>query len=596
MAEIFYSSWKTQASEAGYTYQWRLGFQYTITQQVAANTSKIKREIYLYHQSSNTTYSTPFPSSFTISGGGTKNFTTAISFRGNSSAKIYSDEVTIQHSQDGTHANVTLSISYAGNSQQSSNSASKSVALPKINRYPVLTSAPNFNDEQNPTIKYSTTLGMTGASVKACIAVDSSTKVPYRDVVVADGQYTFELTESERNTLRNLATTNTLQVEFTLRTTYNGTNYFSVLERTLTIVNANPTVSTTIEEQNTNVVSLLGSSSADKIIKYVSQLKFSITATALKGSSISSVSANGKSATYDSTNQVYNCTLDNINTGDFSVVATDTRNNTTTSTIQKTLLDYLLTKINTWTIKRASQTSSNLVLNADITCYSSTIDGNTNTPTVQYSIDGSTWTTISSSDYTFADNKITITNLTLNNLIPYQQSGKFYLKVSDLLTTSNENKDIAVGIYTFAKSDRKVRINGTLEIADSNGQNRVNVMNYIDSKNTYSTSEIKIGTWIDNKPLYRKVVAYTNSSTIGQSGQSTIVNIAHNISNLGIVWLEKGFTSDGRDIPFFNGTNSLSNGVCVPVINDTNIQLRIVNNTWGTRTWYFILRYTKTTD
>ena len=594
MAEIFYSSWKTQASEAGYTYQWRLGFQYTITQQVAANTSKIKREIYLYHQSSNTTYSTPFPSSFTISGGGTKNFTTAISFRGNSSAKIYSDEVTIQHSQDGTHANVTLSISYAGNSQQSSNSASRSVALPKINRYPVLTSAPNFNDEQNPTIKYSTTLGMTGASVKACIAVDGSTKVPYRDVVVEDGQYTFELTESERNTLRKLATTNTLQVEFTLRTTYNGTNYFSVLERTMTIVNGNPVLSTTLQETNANVISLLGSDSADKVIKYVSQVEVDVTATIPKqGASISGVTINGLPAVLSG--GAYKALLNNLQSADFSIAATDTRENTGTDIVQKTLLDYQITKINTWSVKRASQTSSDLVLNADITCFSGTIDGNTNTPLVQYSLDNSTWTTIPASSYTISGDNITITQLTLSNLIPYQQNGKFYLKVSDLLTTSAETRDIAVGIYTFAKGDRKVRINGTLEIADSNGQNRVNVMNYIDSKNTYSTSEIKIGTWMD-KPLYRKVVEYTNSSTIGQVGQETVIDIPHNISNLGIVWLEKGFTSDGRDIPFFNGTTTLSNGVCVPVINNTNIRLRIVNNTWGTRTWYFILHYTKTTD
>ena len=138
--------------------------------------------------------------------------------------------------------------------------------------------------------------------------------------------------------------------------------------------------------------------------------------------------------------------------------------------------------------------------------------------------------------------------------------------------------------------------NKQLKDVDTNAVNIANNTTSIERNSSYSTAETKVGTWIDNKPLYRKVVAYTNSSTIGQVGQSTIINIAHNISNLGIVWLEKGFTSDGRDIPFFNGTTSLTNGVCVPIINDTNIQLRIVNNAWGTRTWYFILKYTKTTD
>ena len=592
MAEIFYSSWKSQASEAGYTYQWRLGFQYTLTQNQSANTTKIKREIYLYHQSSNTTYSTPFPSSFTISGGGTKNFTTAISFRGNSSAKIYSDEVTIQHSQDGTHANVTLSISYAGNSQQSSNSASKSVAIPKINRYPTLTSAPNFNDEQNPTIKYTTSLGFSGATVKACIAVDSSTKVPYRDVVVEDGQYTFELTESERNTLRNLATTNTLQVEFTLRTTYNGTNYFSVLERTMTIVNANPTISTTTTEQNANVVSVLGGASTNYVIANASTLLFDTTANALKGSSIASVSVNGQLATLDTT---YKTTLSNVQTGTFVVNATDTRGNSSSETITKTLIAYVSPKINTWSIERETMVSSDFILDANITCFSGTFNTTQNTATVKYSIDNETWVTIPSSAYTFSDNTITISNYQIEDLIPYTDYGTFYLKIEDLLLSNQEYKQISKGIETYSWGENDLQVNGDIFIADENGENVINVLDYIDSKNTYSTSEIVIGTWM-NKPLYRKVVAYTNSSTIGQSGQSTIINIAHNISNLGIVWLEKGFTSDGRDIPFFNGTSSLTNGVCVPVINDTNIQLRIVNSSWGTRTWYFILHYTKTTD
>ena len=443
MAEIFYSSWKSQASEAGYTYQWRLGFQYTLTQNQSANTTKIKREIYLYHQSSNTTYSTPFPSSFTISGGGTKNFTTAISFRGNSSAKIYSDEVTIQHSQDGTHANVTLSISYAGNSQQSSNSASKSVAIPKINRYPTLTSAPNFNDEQNPTIKYTTSLGFSGATVKACIAVDSSTKVPYRDVVVEDGQYTFELTESERNTLRNLATTNTLQVEFTLRTTYNGTNYFSVLERTMTIVNANPTISTTTTEQNANVVSVLGGASTNYVIANASTLLFDTTANALKGSSIASVSVNGQLATLDTT---YKTTLSNVQTGTFVVNATDTRGNSSSETITKTLIAYVSPKINTWSIERETMVSSDFILDANITCFSGTFNTTQNTATVKYSIDNETWVTIPSSAYTFSDNTITISNYQIEDLIPYTDYGTFYLKIEDLLLSNQEYKKHTLGV------------------------------------------------------------------------------------------------------------------------------------------------------
>ena len=248
------------------------------------------------------------------------------------------------------------------------------------------------------------------------------------------------------------------------------------------IVNGNPTATYTIVEQDAKVIELLGGSSTNKIIKNASDLLFTITPTALKGATIKNVKVNDTNATLSSGNYVLN--VNNITTGTFNIVITDSRNLTQPYQETKTIIDYLALAYNSWSIKRYSQTSSDLVLNADITCYSSTIDGNTNTPVVKYSIDNENWTTISSSDYTFQDNKITITNLTLQDLIDYQHTGTFYLKVTDLLGEINDNKSVAVGIYTMAKSDRKVRINGTLEIADSTGQNRKNVMEEINKFNS----------------------------------------------------------------------------------------------------------------
>ncbi|MBO7079781.1 MAG: hypothetical protein J6W64_08250, partial [Bacilli bacterium] len=187
------------------------------------------------------------------------------------------------------------------------------------------------------------------------------------------------------------------------------------------IVSGEPTATYTIVEQDAKVIELLGGSSTNKIIKNASDLLFTITPTALKGATINSVKVNDTNATLSSGNYVLN--VNNITTGTFNIVATDSRNLTKTYTATKTIIDYLALAYNIWSIKRYSQTSSDLVLNADITCYSSTIDGNTNTPIVKYSIDNENWTTISSSDYTFQDNKITITNLTLQDLIDYQHTG-----------------------------------------------------------------------------------------------------------------------------------------------------------------------------
>ncbi len=279
------------------------------------------------------------------------------------------------------------------------------------------------------------------------------------------------------------------------------------------IVDGEPTATYTIVEQDSKVISLLGGSTTNKIIKNASDLLFTITPTALKGATISSVKINDSPATKSGNNYVLNIT--NISTGTFNIVITDSRGLSTPYTATKTVVDYLALKYNNWTIKRQSQTSSNLVLNADITCYSSSINGSTNTPVVKYSIDGTNWTTISSSSYTFTNNKITITNLTLNNLINYQTSGTFYIKVTDLLGEINDNKNVAVGIYTFAKSDRKVRINGTLEIADRNGQNRAEIRDLIKGYNLYNSSSGATNniTLSDNPSNYRYIDIYYGKSS-----------------------------------------------------------------------------------
>ena len=240
------------------------------------------------------------------------------------------------------------------------------------------------------------------------------------------------------------------------------------------LVGSEPTTSISVEEQDASVIALLGSSTSTKIIKNASDLLFTITATAKNGATISSVKINDKNATLDSGS--YKLNLTDITTGTFNIVATDSRNLSTTQTLTKTLLDYIKISINSnWTIARASQVSSDLELNATIDCYSSTIDGNTNTPTVQYSIDNENWTTISSSSYTFQDNKITISNLTLNNVVNYKNIATFYLKTTDLLSSSQDNRQIAKGIETFSYGENDFQINGDLIVADEDGENPIKI-------------------------------------------------------------------------------------------------------------------------
>ena len=65
--------------------------------------------------------------------------------------------------------------------------------------------------------------------------------------------------------------------------------------------------------------------------------------------------------------------------------------------------------------------------------------------------------------------------------------------------------------------------------------------NYINDLNTCSTTEKRVGTWINGKPLYRKVI------NIGNLPNATYKDVSHGISNMGIVTDISGY--------FYNPSN-----------------------------------------
>lgn len=98
--------------------------------------------------------------------------------------------------------------------------------------------------------------------------------------------------------------------------------------------------------------------------------------------------------------------------------------------------------------------------------------------------------------------------------------------------------------------------------------------------NNYSTEEQVIGTWIDGKPLYRKVISHTIT---GSSQERE----PHNISNIDRVISIK---------------NSLINQYGYFMANEPTISANMdafniyITSEWATGFTYFIIEYTKTTD
>ena len=112
------------------------------------------------------------------------------------------------------------------------------------------------------------------------------------------------------------------------------------------------------------------------------------------------------------------------------------------------------------------------------------------------------------------------------------------------------------------------------------------------SSNNYSTEEQVVGTWIDGKPLYRKLVTYTYTAT----GNSEF-SFNHNISDVDFICVDSSISYllvSSHNYSLFQSVNSRSYNTDV----DSTKVLGYEEFGDGTRTFkmYIFLQYTKTTD
>lgn len=252
-----------------------------------------------------------------------------------------SGSIVVKHNNDGSLSipvSLTTAIYTASTSTKSG-----TWTLDKTARGATISSAPNFTDEGNPVVKYSNHAGNNVTTLQAGILSSDgkTTYVSYRDIGKTDTSYTFNLTTAERNALRNATpNSNTLTVKFYIKTVVSGNTFYSSVAKTLTIANPNPTVNPTVIDTGSNSTTYTGDPE-NKVIKGYNTMSVTFGASAVKGATIASqkVTCGGKSRTTDGT-------MANVESGDFVFTVTDSRGNTTTKTIKKTLISYAYPTIN----------------------------------------------------------------------------------------------------------------------------------------------------------------------------------------------------------------------------------------------------------
>lgn len=262
---------------------------------------------------------------------------------GNNTTKtLVSGSTVIAHNTDGSKSfsysfKQEFNITFSGTLIEYK-SGSGTGTLNNIPRAATITTAPNFTDEDNPTITYSNPAGTAVSSLQACISLDGSKDdIAYRDISKTGTSYTFNLTEAERNTLINATTTaNSRKVRFYVQTVLGGNTLRNNLEKTFTVINAEPTLEPTAID-NGSVSKVLTGSPEGIVIKGYNAMAVAANATAYKNATITSykISNGGKSLS------VASGELSRVETGEFNFTATDSRGNTVSKTLNRTLINYI---------------------------------------------------------------------------------------------------------------------------------------------------------------------------------------------------------------------------------------------------------------
>lgn len=295
----------------------------------------------------------------------------------------------------------------------------------------------------------------------------------------------------------------------------------------------------------------------------------------------------GKTATYTSSDITIEMgTLINSGTKRATVFAYDSRTNSDSAYKDILIYDYNKPVINA-TVERLNnfenQTTlsvrgeyTKLIINDE--AKNTILNG-----TYKYRETGGTWSSPSPLTITISDNYFYCDNVILS--LDNSKSFEFEISITDKLdtTTLPLTLDIGKAIFFISSNLHACFVDGYLDVDGD-------IRYYGDSIVEYSTSEKRIGKWVDGKPIYRKTI---NVGTVPSNGAV----ISHNINNLSRVIKLYGSgidASSGEWMQFPTSTNIRS--YLAASADTTKIYFSLGTSDFGWNNVFAIIEYTKTTD
>lgn len=218
----------------------------------------------------------------------------------------------------------------------------------KNDRSVIPISADNFTDVGDPSFTYKATTGYNLIywqkykeyyqkkdeiiALHVALSLDGVTiDIPYREIPIDGTSYTFNLTEEEREILRNKTTTSAnvpifymlkviRSVENTADDVTTSNTFIGSTQRVLTVIGCQPILNPTLRDVNSDTVALTGNENI--FVQYESMVEFSTGAVASKHATIVSQSVQNGSKIVEN---LYNGVIDDIESADFIFNATDSR-------------------------------------------------------------------------------------------------------------------------------------------------------------------------------------------------------------------------------------------------------------------------------
>lgn len=353
------------------------------------------------------------------------------SYNGTSTVTLESGTVTIPHNNDGTKTidisfNVTDSTSYSftcGNA-----SGSDTLALTTIPRASQITVGDaNIGSSTNITINKNSTSFTTTLYYKAS-GQSSYTKIVDK---TSNQVYGWTVPTSFYALIPN---SKTITCQFYAET-YNGSTLVgtsNVITATFTAT-GNPTInSCTLRSTDSTTINLVGNT---RMIRYISTVTATISASGQNSATISSIKVNGVTAT----NNV--ATFTKATTNSFEVVVTDSRGYSTTNTYTMTWTNYVPLTLNA-TISRNEPTDGNVNISFSGNYFNGNFTGSSsiaNTLTVQYRSReaGGTWGSWTTITHTKSGN--TYSGSTQLSNYDYMKQYEFQMQAIDRVSTIPQN-------------------------------------------------------------------------------------------------------------------------------------------------------------